>query len=240
MTDSKPSAGTGPDDMVVPVQPPYYRYLSGLAPFRNLLQTRQTALMVALGDSNTDNTHFTQGGKQWPELLHADLKQRYQTLRLGLYNAGISGDCVVRAVDRFETDVARFHPQLVFIVLGSNDANRLSDEQFATGLDRLIERSRALGATVFLRTPPPIWQRDRGFDRIWPDDHKLAAKVALIRAAADRWQIPFVDTYGLWREAGEAGRLRMRELMTDEVHLNAAGHRLVARQLLAVFDSPIG
>lgn len=190
-------------------------------------------LLVCLGDSNTCNTGFTQGAKQWPELLHSALKDAVATQNLVLVNAGVSGDTVEDALARFEHDVGRFRPGLCIVCLGSNDANRLDDRRFAAGLAAICDRLGAAGSRVLLRTPTPVWERKPS--RIWPDDHRLQAVVAVIRALAAERSLPLVDTYGMWQDAAAAGTLDIAGLMSDEVHTNAIGHRLVFRQLLPAF-----
>lgn len=200
------------------------------------LKAGRRRLMVCLGDSNTCNTNFTQGAKQWPELLHSALKDAAGTQTLVLVNAGVSGDSVVEALARFEHDVGRFRPDLCILCLGSNDANRLGDEAFRSGLGELLDRLAALGTTVLLRTPTPIMELVPL--RIWPGDDTLRAKNAIIRELADARGLPFVDTYALWLEAERAGDLAIGSVMTDAVHTNNLGHRLVFRQLLPAFGLP--
>ena len=202
------------------------------------LREGKRRVMICLGDSNTCNSNFTQGAKQWPELLHSALKDAAGSQGLVLVNAGVSGDSVVEALARFEHDVGRFRPDLCVLCMGSNDANRLTDAQFTEGLNELLDRLAGLGAGVLLRTPTPIMERTPL--RIWPGDDKLRAKVAIIRAVAEARHLPFVDTYALWSEAGQRGDLLIGPVMTDEVHTNNLGHRLVFRQLLPAFGLAAG
>ncbi|MDX2110812.1 MAG: SGNH/GDSL hydrolase family protein [Verrucomicrobiota bacterium] len=213
--------------------------MKSLEQFIEALKNKQSLLLLALGDSNTDNTGFTGGAKQWPELLHTRLKQHYQTLRLLCLNAGISGDTVQKILARFETDVARFKPDCCILCIGSNDANQLTDEAFRIGLQEIISRLQAMDTLVILRTPTPIWERGKGYNRIWPDDLRLQAKVNIIRETAASANLPLVDTYKHWQDAAAAGTLDPHTLFTDEVHTNAAGHRLVYEELLPLFQCPI-
>ena len=209
-----------------------------LARFMADLKAGNRRLMICLGDSNTCNTNFTQGAKQWPELLHSALKDAVENQFLVLVNAGVSGDSVVEALNRFDHDVGRFRPDLCVICLGSNDAKRMDDAQFRNRLNELLDRLAALGTAVLLRTPTPVMERKPL--RIWPGDDHLRAKVAVIRAVAEERNLPFVDTYTLWHEAAERGDLDIGAVMTDEVHTNNLGHRLVFRQLLPAFGLSSG
>lgn len=205
-----------------------------LQAFLGRVRAKVPTLLLALGDSNTNNTGFTAGAKQWPELLHSRIKDACASQSLLLVNAGVSGDAVTEAEARYATDVYRFRPELVILCLGSNDANRLSDDAFRDGLGRLLDRLDRDGARVLLRTPTPVWERQPS--RIWPDDVKLRTKVEIIRRLADERALPFVDTYAWWCDLETRGDLVMERLMTDEVHTNAAGHALVEAQLAYAFE----
>ena len=211
----------------------HYQRCESLPVFIDQLRGPARHWLCALGDSNTCNTQFTAGGKQWPELLHATLKDLAGTQTLMLANAGVSGDSVVEALARFDHDVARIRPALTILCLGSNDAKRLSDVEFDVGLNELLDRLATLGSQVLLRTPTPVWERTPS--RIWSADTALRAKIERIRAIAAERALPLVDTYALWRDAEQRGELAMQTLMSDEVHTNALGHRLVFRQLLPAF-----
>ena len=197
------------------------------------VRSGQPTLLLALGDSNTCNTDFTAGAKQWPELLHARLKVAAGSQTLLLVNAGVSGDTVHEVQARFESDVARFRPEMVILALGTNDANRLTDDEFRSGMREVIDRLQALGSQILLRTVPPIWERQPS--RIWPDDAALQAKIAITRSLAAERALPFVDIYGWWRELEQTGDLVIESLMTDEIHTNAAGHALISQQLGQAF-----
>lgn len=206
-----------------------------IADFLRRLQAGEHLLMLALGDSNTNNTGYTNGGKQWPEHLHSRLKDHYKTQKLLLLNSGVSGDTVEDVLARFDTDVARFRPDMTILCIGSNDANKLPLARYQEGLSELIKRLRVIGSRILLRTPTPIWQCDKGYSRIWPEDVKQQAVVEHIRAFAKAHDLPLVDTNQYWRDLEAAGKLPLWELMTDQVHTNAKGHRLVAEELFPAF-----
>jgi lysophospholipase L1-like esterase len=204
-----------------------------LPAFVAALKRGERRWLCAMGDSNTCNTGFTAGAKQWPELVHAALKEAAGTQTLMLANAGVSGDTTVEALARFDHDVARVRPDLTIVCLGTNDAGRMEDATFAANLGALIDRLQALGGEVVLRTPAPVWERSPS--RIWPDDHPRRAKIAIIRALAEARSLPLIDTYAAWETAEQRGELTIADLMADEVHTNAAGHRLIAGQILSAF-----
>lgn len=217
---------------------PFMQRTEPLAAFGAWLREGKHALLLALGDSNTCNTGFTRGAKQWPELLHSELRDRYQTQKILLVNSGISGDTVHNALQRWHTDVARFMPTLAIVCFGSNDANKLDDAEFAEGLAEIVDRLQALSCGVLLRTPTPIMEFKPEPGHIWKEDRKLKRRVEQILELAARRELPCVDVYAHWCALEAAGELRMPELMTDAVHTNAAGHAMVFRSLAPAFGLP--
>jgi lysophospholipase L1-like esterase len=207
----------------------------GIRPFIDALAAKKHQVLVALGDSNTCNTAFTAGGKQWPELLHSELRDRYGTQEITLVNAGVSGDAVTEALKRLERDVLRYRPDLTMVCLGSNDAGRLSDEQFRAGLEEIIERVQAAGSLVVVRTPSPIVEHKPPPKHLWGGDATLRAKNAITREVAARRSLPLIDTYEQFWARERAGALDSGALYCDEVHLNAEGHRLMARGMAPAF-----
>lgn len=213
----------------------HYHRLEKLEPILKKLAAVEPVRIVALGDSNTDNTAFTAGAKQWLELTHTKLKQHYKNLKVLALNAGVSGDSVQEALVRFETDVALLHPHLTFVCLGSNDGNRLTDEAFLKGMNEILDRLKALSSLPVLISPIPIWERSKGYNRIWPDDEKLRAKQLVLRDIAENRKEVFIDMYQLWHGLAAKGKLDLHDHMTDEVHMNALGHQLFHRLLLPAF-----
>jgi lysophospholipase L1-like esterase len=202
------------------------------------LQRHEHQTVVALGDSNTANAHFTRGAKQWPELMGQELRERYGTQDITVVNSGISGDSVTEARRRLHRDVLRLQPQLVVICLGSNDANRLDDTTFTTLLEEIVSEIAGSGAALILRTPAPIVEKQPEPKHLWAGDHTLRAKISIIRAVASRRHITLVDTYEQFWQRERSGMLDCASLFCDEVHLNAAGHRLVWRGLAPALGCP--
>jgi len=208
-----------------------------LAPFCERLQRKDHALLLALGDSNTCNTAFTHGAKQWPELLHSELRDRFGTQSVLLVNSGVSGDDCRNVLARLETDALRFRPQLTVLCLGAND-RRLTVEQFRSGMDGIIDRLEAAGSLVLLRTPTPIVEVEPPPKHLWTNDADLRERVAIIREIARLRALAFVDTYAQWWDFEAAGWLPVQSLMRDQVHSAALGHQLVCRGLLPAFGAP--
>jgi lysophospholipase L1-like esterase len=208
-----------------------------LKPFIEKQQRKESSLLLALGDSNMDNTNFTRGGKQWPELLHTELKNHYETQGLLFLNSALSGNTVLDALKRFDTDIRPYKPSLTLFCLGSND-RRLTPDVFEKGFHECIDRLEEVGSSVFVSTPAPIMERKPEPAHIWKQDKELGRNVEIIRKIVSTRKVTFVDFYQKVRAMEDEEKLEIQSIMADEVHLNAAGHQLAFRIFAPVFDLP--
>jgi lysophospholipase L1-like esterase len=91
--------------------------------------------MVALGDSNTEQNHWTGAGLNWLGMVSVNIRF---VCRNGytVINSGVSGDTAAGALERIDRDVLRFAPDLVIIAFGLNDSCLTpSPESFIKNLD---------------------------------------------------------------------------------------------------------
>jgi len=159
-------------------------------------------------------------------------------------------------MSRFDRDVLDHNPNLVIFMFGMNDSAvdnwksppatgpRVSLEDFVANLTTMIRTLKARGAQVILVTPNP---------RRWgPEYVKLYGKapydvndpmgfnylhtdyVQAVRDLAAKEGAALVDLYRLCFAYHEAPGQAMDALMTDGVHLNDEGQRLLAEALLRV------
>lgn len=213
----------------------HYARADKLQPFLERLQAGEFCLLAALGDSNTCNTNFTHGAKQWIEHLHSELRNHYNTQRVLMINAGVSGNTIIDGLERFDTDIARCQPHCCIVAMGSNDAKKISDDAFRDGLNRCIDQLHALDCIPVIRTSTPILEYEPGPGHIWLGDDKLRDKNDINRSVAEERELAFVDVYAHWEELEASGALNMPSLMHDAVHTNARGHEQVFRSIAPLF-----
>ncbi|HEY6724123.1 MAG TPA: GDSL-type esterase/lipase family protein [Polyangiaceae bacterium] len=201
-----------------------YRYKFGvltvallLAPSSASAQTR----VACVGDSITYG--YTLGNRDqeaYPAVL-ADLLGAAFDVR----NYGVSGTTLQNAGDQpwreqevYSRSLA-FEPHIVVIMLGTNDAKpqNWSETRFVADYQALIAEFRALGAEVYLTTPPPVVPP--GAFEIQPDVVNETL-VALVRQLSVDEEAPLIDVH--------ASLEQRPELLPDTVHPNAAGARIIA------------
>jgi lysophospholipase L1-like esterase len=209
-----------------------------LKPVLDRFRAQELVVIAAIGDSNTCNATFTAGAKQWPELLHSELRCHYKTQRILLVNAGMCGDTVAGGNARLERDVLRFQPTLTIITFGTNDSKRATPGQFEEGLERMVDRVTAVGSLAMIRTSPPVMEVEPAPPHIWRDDGARWRLMDINRDVAARRGLALVDIQRAWRDMEQQRELRIETLMHDCVHPNALGHQLMARQTATAFGLP--
>jgi lysophospholipase L1-like esterase len=106
-----------------------------------------TMKFVALGDSLT----AWPTGNPWPSRLDG------QDARLVLaHNAGVAGDTTAQMLARFTRDVAKYEPQVLFILGGTNDLGHdIAQATIIANLRAIIVAARAKKMRIFMLTIPP-------------------------------------------------------------------------------------
>jgi lysophospholipase L1-like esterase len=184
---------------------------------------------VFAGDSITQGVSHTQGRRGYVEHFAERLRGELGRLRDAVINSGVSGSTVADLLPEFHWRIGRFAPDVVVAMFGTNDALVQGEggvRAFRYDLGQLVERSRDLGATVILQTPPPVGDGDER------DPGAVAAYANEVRAVARELGVPLVDHATIWAGAGAAGSAPAGWL-DDTVHPNARGQHELA---LGLFD----
>ena len=188
-------------------------------------QSSSPLKIVCLGDSVTGVYYHTGGRRAYPEMLELAIRNVAPDANVQVLNAGISGNTTADGLARLDRDVLPHQPHLVSISFGLNDLARVPEEQFVQNLTTLIERCRAAKSQVVLCTPNAVIDTDSR------PVSKLTRYCERIRELGLSLQVPVCDQFA----AGE--RLRARDAwawrctLSDEIHPNMDGHRLMAEQL---------
>jgi lysophospholipase L1-like esterase len=215
-----------------------YFWLAGV----EVLAAADAGTIVALGDSITDGFATTPNAhRAWPALLATKLQGDPATNRLGVVNAGISGNRVRRdligssALARFDRDVlARAGVEWLVLLEGINDVTwsalprapqieRATAEQLIEGLSQLVDRAHAHGIKVMGATLTPM-------GGLWLHTDSTEA----MRRAVNRWILSggrfdaVVDFDAATRDPLDPARLRPELDSGDHIHPNDAGNAAMA------------
>ena len=192
--------------------------------------------IVFLGDS------ITQAGADpggYVTLVKEAIDERLAGQGIEVIGAGISGNRVPDLEARLQRDVLAKKPTRVVIYIGINDVWHSQNgrgtpkDQFEAGLRRLIAVIQKSGAGVLLCTASVIGEKVDGTN---PLDAMLDEYCEISRRVARETKSPLIDlrkAFLAYLKEHNANNAEKNVLTGDGVHLNAAGNRLVADQVLA-------
>jgi lysophospholipase L1-like esterase len=201
--------------------------------------------MLFIGDSITDCERkrpigegvFDQAlGNGYVSLVDAALTATYPDCAIHIINMGIAGDTVRELQARWQTDVLDLHPDWLVIMIGINDVWRrfgrpwqkelhISLEEYTQTLSDLIQQVRPRLQDLILMTPYFLEPHRQEPMRALMDQYG-----AVVRELAAQHHARLVDTQAVFDHVLQW--LHPMRLARDRVHLNLAGHMLLARALL--------
>jgi lysophospholipase L1-like esterase len=216
------------------------------------LRNGEQVTIVALGDSNTEQTWHTRDRLNWVGLLQQALFQTYGRNTARVINAGLCGDTAAQAIGRLDRDVLRFEPNMVIVAFGMNDAmlGPAGLETHAAAIRTIVRTCRdRYDSDILLRTTTPMVplldpSRTDGAapGREAPGMNQGLYTKRLVELAKEL-ACPVVDHYTLWlaRRFDEYEREIPNTLslyMSDAVHPGPDGHMAMFRELAPRFDVP--
>ncbi len=191
--------------------------------------------VIFFGDSIT---YFGDQKGGYVTLVREAVAKAHPKANIQVIGAGISGNKVPDLLARVDQDVIAKRPTVVVIYIGINDVWHWRRNQgtfqdvFEAGLNTLVDKIQAAGAQVILCTPTVIGEKAAGAN---PWDKLLDEYADITRKVARQRNVPCVDlraAFMRYLEKHNPQNLEKDILTKDKVHLNAAGDRFVARQML--------
>lgn len=161
---------------------------------------------------------------------------------------GISGENTTQALRRFDRDVLAHKPGMVIIMYGTNDAffdvhidpsdttPRVPPEEYGSNLCTMIRLLRDNNIQPILMTPTPMGRfhlLETGIYKNKDPNFQLEQYAEIVRLIAKDENIPIVDHFKKWSRWQEWGK-DLNTLMTDGLHPNPEGHRLMAKSIAKI------
>jgi lysophospholipase L1-like esterase len=217
-----------------------YLWLTGI----DVLAPRESAAVIALGDSLVDGMETTPGADApWPSVLARRLAAHPGLPPRAVINMGIAGNRVLRETDgmgasalaRFDRDVlARPGARWLIVLAGANDmffglmpgmpeTERATVADIVTGYRMLIARAHLHGLRVIGCTLPPLGGAPV-FTPEFADMHKQVN--GWIRDSGEFDAVTDLET--ALRDPADPAGMPAELLAADGVHPNDAGHAAIA------------
>ncbi|WP_195715267.1 GDSL-type esterase/lipase family protein [Ancylomarina sp. 16SWW S1-10-2] len=87
------------------------------------------------------------------------INKSYNPQVVTLVNSGVGGHTTKNLLDRIDSDVINYHPDLTIVMVGTNDMlnsrKMISYEEYKQNLEQIIIKLKAEGSQVLLMSPPP-------------------------------------------------------------------------------------
>lgn len=200
-----------------------------LARIQSLLGDETPLTWVFTGDSITHGLLHTRGARAYVEHLHELIRGDLARVQDAVINTAISGWRIVQLLDDFDRRVATWRPQIVTLMVGTNDCSTggifpiIEPDAFAASITAFVTKVREIGAIPVLMTQPTIDVANA------PERARIADFAQAIRDVAAAEQTVLVDQFARFAEHGLDKRGGVAwGLMDDPFHPGPAGHALLA------------
>lgn len=193
---------------------------------------KQPRTWLFTGDSITHGNEHTYGMRSWSEQFAQRLVELGHCADT-VINTGISGDTSMATPTtlgvntRFAARVGAYRPDVVFVMLGMNDASSamgISQEAYLANMGEIVDKIRAHGAIPVLATSNPIRSTAEADQR-----NRYSCYVKGLRGLAGAKRVVLVDQYADWLT--RPGGVMPMAWFGDAIHPNGLGHWHFARTL---------
>ncbi|BCX49707.1 acyl-CoA thioesterase [Haloferula helveola] len=168
--------------------------------------------------------------ESYPHFFHRDLKQRYPNAVVNVITTSIGGENSIPGAARFQADVLKHKPDLIFIDYALNDRSQ-DAAAVETAWRSMITAAKTAGVPVVLCTPTGDTRED-----LSDPANRLRVLADMIRRLASEEDVLLADVSAAWVAELQSGTPQA-DLHSTANHPNAAGHRVAADAILQSFVS---
>jgi len=190
-----------------------------------LIKSKKPQKWLFYGDSITQGCYHTFGHRDFTELFAERIRFEMGRRHDVIINTAISGDTSGDLYDTFDWRVSQFYPDVVFIMVGTNDCedqNHVTISDFKNNLLKLISEVNNIGAQPVLQTPCKIrGNQNAAIVKRFFDFVDIVREVGITKG------VPIIDHARHWEENADKAEL----WMNDEMHPNHYGHRVLANYI---------
>ncbi len=164
----------------------------------------------------------------YPHLFHRDLATRYPDAVINVITTSIGGEHSIQGAARFQQDVFKHKPDLIFIDYALNDRSQ-NAAQVETAWRSMITAAKNAGVPLVLCTPTGDTRED-----LSDPANRLRVLADMIRRLAAEEEVLLADVSAAWVAELQSGTPQA-DLHSTPNHPNAAGHRVAADAIFAAF-----
>ncbi len=195
---------------------------------KELLKSDSPIKWLFTGDSITHGVLHTYGHRDYVQLFEERLRFELARYKDVVIRTAVSGWTTQDILNDIEWNVLQFNPDVFSIMIGMNDASKVSIDDFTDNYRRILDIvDKRTTALAILHTPNPAVA---GFDST--RDSSLPKIVESVRNLGQERGIPVVDHYAEWTLHLAQSLGSTLPLMNDCIHPNSYGHQVFARLLM--------
>ncbi|MEI6233070.1 MAG: GDSL-type esterase/lipase family protein [Planctomycetota bacterium] len=174
----------------------------------------KTSRLACVGDSITGGFGVTKG-MSWPDQIAKMLGSSYDVRNFGVGGSYLLG---YQSTEAFQ-NAKRFNPDVVVIMLGTNDVRPLAWKNSKPGFIRdylsMIKQFTDLPSKprIYICYPPCIFEADSS-------EENILELIPLMDEVVKRAKVGIIDIHGAFKGKGE--------LIPDKIHPNDAGQTIIA------------
>jgi len=199
-----------------------------LHPLVALINQNDRLRWLFAGDSITQGALHTMGWRDYTELFAERTRWEMQRMRDCVINTAVSGWRVSSILHDLQWSILQHRPDVLLVNIGMNDcvAGLTGVAEFQHLYLELIQRVREKSDPIIvIQTPNQILPSDALRAPHLPDYANAA------RTIAQQTGSIVIDHFQAWEPWRGGGTLAL--LLSDALHPNECGHRLMARTLLS-------
>ncbi len=207
-------------------------YVPNLKTVKRLLDGEKPVTWMFAGESAASAADLAQGRRNFTDHFSERIRTELGRMLDVVINTGDTSETCQNLLKNIEWRVLRFHPEVVSILLGRNDANRgpAGRDDFQNSLEQIVQIVRESGSILVLHTPNRI-----DFSKT-PHLSDLPNYVRIIRDVAKAYGIPLVDHWEHWKQQKPDPEALKTWLSADGVQPGVYGHREMAKLLFRHFE----
>jgi len=198
--------------------------------FVDKMNSLDRAVWVWCGDSITHGAVFTQGLRDYVELVEERVRHECKRFLHIFVNTAIQGNTTREIKDQFDWRVKRFQPDLFCLMIGMNDCKRefnMDISEFRANLEEIIERVRhETPAEVLIHTCCAAFLEQM------PERARYPEFMDAVRRVTAEQDIAVIDHHAQWEKVRLSDPKRFASWMANPYHPNGAGHWVFAERVL--------
>lgn len=184
------------------------------------------------GRNQSDRNHYL--GHSYVYLIAARLGVDMAQAQLDIYNRGISGNTVADLRNRWEKDAIEMKPDLLSVLIGTNDVGRgVQADAFEADYRQILDDSRKSNPDLRLVLLDPFVLRSGRLkdENAWTSRRSATDKLGIVVARlAKDYDAVHIRTQEIFDAAAKA--VSPEHWIWDGIHPLPQGHELIARNWL--------